>query len=73
MINILPAGAHFVFEIVQDGNQSVICSAADPYIQINQPGSIPGCWGHTDGSMNSNKTFYFVYERHSMCKQFASL
>jgi len=28
---------------------------------------------HTHGSMNFNRTFFFLYERHSMCKQFVSL
>jgi len=70
-VNIPPAGARSVFEIVHAGNQSaMLCCRA--IIQRNQLGSCPGCWGHTDGLMNFNKTF-FPCERHSSFKQFAPL
>ena len=52
-----------VFEIVQ--------TAAEPLIKHNQSGSSLSCWSHTIGSMNFKKTFFFVCEWHSTCKQFA--
>jgi len=74
LVKILPAGAHSVIEIVQ----AVIRSAIHDLLQ-SPPCSVIN-WvqvradeGYTDGSMNFNKTFFFVYERHTMCKQFASL
>ena len=74
LVEILPAGVHSVFEIVQAVNRSAIhAPLQSPHIQRNQPGSSPGYWGHTDGLINFHKTFFFVYERHSMCKQCVSL
>jgi len=74
LVEILPAGAHSVIEIAQAGNRSAIntCCAGELliYREINRvQTSSPGCWSHTDGSINFHETFFFVCERHSTCKR----
>ena len=53
LVKILPTGAQSVLEIVQIENRNAIHALlqSPPPKQRSQPGSSPGCWGHTDGSM----------------------
>ena len=68
LVKILPAGAHSVFEIVQAEYREydMLCCRALVYSVINWA-QVWAVEGHTDGSINFKKTFFFV------CKQFASL
>jgi len=68
LVRIPPVGGHSVVEIVQVGNWNATRSTAESPIKRSQLGSSWGCWGHTDGPMIFNKTFFFVCDWHSLNK-----
>ena len=74
LVNILSDNAHSVIEIVQVENQSTVhvLRQSPPYSVVNWV-QVRAVWGHADGLINVNKTCFFVYKLHSMCKQFSSV
>jgi len=63
-----------VFEIVQARNRSAVHVLPQrPLYSVINRVQVLAVGSHIDGSMNFNKTFFFVCERHSTCKQFGSL
>jgi len=72
LVNILPAGAHLSLRSSRLEIGVWYALLLSPHSVINRA-QVWAFGSHTDGSMNFNKTFFFVCEQHSTCKQFASL